>query len=85
MKSGDESRIKVLVAILELTARYEYSPTVRQIAEQVGLSHSPTHKHLVHLVADGMVIAPARSGVGWRLSPKGSVRALRQRSMMNAS
>ena len=87
VKSGDESRRKILIAIVELSAKYEYSPTVRQIAEAVGLSHSPTHKHLMKLVADGLVLAPPRSGVGWRLTSKGSVKALalRQRSITNTS
>ena len=72
MKTGDESRLKILKAIAAHRRAHEENPTVRQIAEAVGLTHSPTHKHLVELVRDGRVAAPRRRGTGWTLTEYGA-------------
>lgn len=70
MVKGLESRRRVLAAITDLSERHGESPTVRQIADEVGLSTSVVHGHLRSLVDAGDVIAPTRKGAGWRATAR---------------
>lgn len=64
-----DRRAEIYHAIRQLEQKNDYSPTVRQIAEAVGLGVSATHRHLRILVDKGLVLAPQRPGAGWRVTP----------------
>lgn len=69
MVSHVDRLTQVEAAIARFAAENDYSPTVRQIADMVGLrSSSSTHRYLRMLVEEGRVRAPDRPGAGWRLT-----------------
>ena len=65
--AGDLTRDRILRVIERLAQANGYSPTVREIAEEVGLSKSAAFKHLKLLREEGAVSTP-RPGAGWFLS-----------------
>lgn len=62
--AGDVTRDRVLGAIEKLARTNGYSPTIREIADEVGLSKSAVYKHLLVLREAGSVSCP-RPGAGW--------------------
>lgn len=66
-KQGVANRSRVLAAIGELTEKNKVSPTIREIADEVGLSKSAVFNHLKILREAGKVHCP-RPGAGWLLS-----------------
>lgn len=66
-KHGDIQRERVLHAIAELRRANGYSPTIREIGAEVGLSKTAVFNHLKTLRERGEVYSP-RPGAGWRLS-----------------
>lgn len=50
-----DSRTRVLLAVLDLTAEQGYPPTVREIGDRVGISLAVAQFHLARLRADGLV------------------------------
>lgn len=65
--AGDVTRDKILTTIETLARTNGYSPTIREIAEKVGLSKSAVYKHLIALREAGRVVCP-RAGAGWFLT-----------------
>lgn len=65
--AGDVTRDRILGAIEVLAKRHGYSPTIREIADEVGLSKSAVYKHLTALRSAGRVSCP-RPGAGWFLT-----------------
>lgn len=65
-KQGTANRARILSAIAELTDRDGISPTIRDIADEVGLSKSAVFNHLKILRDQGKVHSP-RPGAGWLL------------------
>jgi repressor LexA len=45
----------LLAAILDLTRKKGYPPTLRELAHELGVSVAAVHKHLVRLRAEGVV------------------------------
>lgn len=64
---GDIQRHRILVAIAALAESNGYSPTIREIGAEVGLSKSAVFKHLKTLRDRGEVYTPRR-GAGWQIS-----------------
>lgn len=46
---------KVLATIAEFIGRWGYGPTVRELAEELGVSKTAAHKHLKALRAEGHI------------------------------
>lgn len=66
------SRMKVLTALAAYHTRNGYSPTVREIAGELGLkSHSGVHIHLEALRAHGFLRGQPRHPRSWNITPKG--------------
>jgi SOS-response transcriptional repressor LexA len=65
---GESQRSKIIDAIRFLVEANGYSPTVREIAERVGLSSTGAYEHLKILSERGIVAAPRRHGAGWELA-----------------
>lgn len=49
----------------------EYGPSVRDIAEEFGVSTSTIHRHLMSLVEEGALIVNQGRARTWRLNPVG--------------
>lgn len=59
-KMGEGRRDAIVSFISEFVSKHEHAPTVREIAEGVGLSSpGPAHRHLERLVKDGRLVRTA--------------------------
>ena len=67
MVSGASTRDRIVDFIRDFIAGHGYSPTVREVAEAVGLSSSGAYHHLESLRDEG-VLTGGHSGRTWRLA-----------------
>lgn len=70
--STSESRMKVLLALVDYVDTHGHTPTVREIANMLGhRSHSAVHLHLEALRRQGYLKGRSRRARSWYLTSKG--------------
>lgn len=65
------TREQVLRAVAVLRERKGYPPTIREVAEEIGLTYDPTNQRLRHYERDGLVKRAPGIARSLRLTPEG--------------
>ena len=73
MQRGEQSRERILAFVVAFSAAHGYSPTVREIAEAVGLGSTTVHQHLLVMIREGRMISDGNSiSRTWRVAQDSS-------------